>query len=796
MDVTFSAERGRYDLQEATTDASGQAVVTYFAGLNAGTDTLKARAAFAGHTEQTVTLVNPLGAQLNTRDAFIVGDEAVDGSVSYTRYDGTPIGMDYKTSAQVQMTGTGTRTATIGTLSDPNRAPILALYMNELNTRLAGDSDELGFDPGTSYQLVEDEVGLHHGTTTLNIELVNGSLLGGGKSYRFNGYSYIDIAADPQLNPAQSVGFRFDMRPLSNDASTLLDHGSGAHKVAYRANRITYSISTADGVVSVSSNPLALNQWHAVAGRYHNGNLELVVDGEVYSTSATGALAWGMSGIRIAGSYTGLLDSVKLYDWESQPLVTFDDGSLSKTLDLDTTPGMLTIQSTGQMNAQPGAALTTLRVAITTEGFDNYISLISKEGFKAIGREYMDTYNRNAPPIAYNNLGAPSASNLAANLGGQALDFFIPPAHAAFWNDWGDAWEAVKEAASWLIPYEDFVNLGKQLYYLATGDDRFNARELTFAALGVATVSPMMKPLRPLLNPVKRFITRYGNKPIIRHLGGVLGRATSEAVKGRTEKLLSLLPYLMIVAELAMDPEGLDTILMLVDSVKSADDVWTWIEYLTLPTDGWAGEAPPPVGATAYVEDTIQRSPLDFFIPVAYASTFKGKRLPIYKLKKLRKALEPLEHIIDSSEFEDLMPAVRAVVDAMKKTDMAKIRVLLHDPRTLTAAIATGGTAMRKLLRDMNSNLRISPLAMMAIITYIETRRGNCKGLVGCRPFVSKVNDKIPTLYGLAFLNALSADKDFIGRRENGAIFHLAMLALKHLTYELNEDEKQKVVSI
>jgi hypothetical protein len=41
VDVTFSAERGRYDLQEATIDASAQVVVTYFAGLNAGTDTLK-----------------------------------------------------------------------------------------------------------------------------------------------------------------------------------------------------------------------------------------------------------------------------------------------------------------------------------------------------------------------------------------------------------------------------------------------------------------------------------------------------------------------------------------------------------------------------------------------------------------------------------------------------------------------------------------------------------------------------------------------------------------------------------
>ncbi|MCU7843292.1 MAG: hypothetical protein KZQ93_05580 [Candidatus Thiodiazotropha sp. (ex Monitilora ramsayi)] len=448
------------------------------------------------------------------------------------------------------------------------------------------------------------------------------------------------------------------------------------------------------------------------------------------------------------------------------------------------------------MNTQAGAELTTLRVAITTEGFDNYISLISKEGFKAIGSEYMDTYSRNAPPIVAYNFGPQPSNSLVSDIGGKTLDFLIPPAHAAFWDSWSDAWEAVKEAASWVIPYEDFKKLGQQLYYLATGDKRFDAKELTFAALGVATIIPIMKPLKPLLKPVQGFITRYGNKPIIRHLGGVLGRATSEALKGRTDKLLSLLPYLMIIAELAMDPEGLDTILMLVDSVKSADDVWTWIEYLNLPTDGWIGDTPPPVEATAYVEDTIYKSPLDFFIPAAYASTFKGNRLPTAKLKKLSEALKPLKHIIDNNDFKDLLPAVRAVIRGMKDTDLTTLRKLVHDPRTLTTAIAVGGTAIRKMMKDLNSNMRISPLAMMAIITYIETRRGNCEGLVGCEPFVTSVNKRINTLYGLAFLNALSADKDFIGRRENGAIFYLAMLALKHLNYEITNDEKQKVVSI
>jgi hypothetical protein len=65
---------------------------------------------------------------------------------------------------------------------------------------------------------VKDEVGLHPGTTTLNIELANGGPLGGGKSYLFNGYSHIDVAADTQLNPAHAVGFRFGMRPMANDA--------------------------------------------------------------------------------------------------------------------------------------------------------------------------------------------------------------------------------------------------------------------------------------------------------------------------------------------------------------------------------------------------------------------------------------------------------------------------------------------------------------------------------------------------------------------------------------------------
>jgi hypothetical protein len=110
----------------------------------------------------------------------------------------------------------------------------------------------------------------------------------------------------------------------------------------------------------------------------------------------------------------------------------------------------------------------------------------------------------------------------------------------------------------------------------------------------------------------------------------------------------------------------------------------------------------------------------------------------------------------------------------------------VHKPQALLFAKAVGSNALRQIYRK-SKQLRMSPLTMTAIVAYLETRR-NCNLEVDgdkCIPLAEEVLKKLDDLYLKAVTGRLEAEKFGGLARESGGFFHLAMLALKHLEFEM-----------
>ncbi|MFS1439119.1 hypothetical protein [Shewanella sp. 10N.286.48.A6] len=86
----------------------------------------------------------------------------------------------------------------------------------------------------------------------------------------------------------------------------------------------------------------------------------------------------------------------------------------------------------------------------------------------------------------------------------------------------------------------------------------------------------------------------------------------------------------------------------------------------------------------------------------------------------------------------------------------------------------------------------------MAIVTFLEVhKQQTCNTVYAqCKPFPQQVTDELNKLYATAFASSLNDNVNWVGGREIGGAFHLAMLAVKQLSYELSGLETQKPIAM
>ena len=787
-------------VQEAmvVTDGAGHGTVQIMSPPNPGTSKLIVRAGFAGLAEKDYEVTPPFGVaqRMNTRQALVVGDKDAAGQMVHDRYDGVQIAFDYSVATDVMLTGTANESValTLGDLSDPNLAPLAAYAMTGFETNAAGiltAPDMTGLNPAIAE----------------NLTLAADHPLGvGGHSYKFNGDGKISVPNISAIARSTSIGFRVDVKPTATDVASIVDFGSGAYRVTYdSAGRIVYEVQTGDGAFSVVSAPLSVDTWHSIAGRYYNGTLELEVDGALYQAAVTGDIIYNNgTTLNVGEKFAGFMSGLRFYDWNSAHLMAFSSGGNTDSVVLDAGgSGSISVHSLGHMNdQQSGSAISLLRIAIISGDERKYVSVVSSELYGELGSYYIDNLAPDAPPI--NMAGITRDMRGGTRYAETAIDYFVTPAHAwdfsvSNFSKW------VGAAVSWVIPYEDIMMLGEQIYYLATSDSRFDPMQLALSAVSTLTVIPIAKPLKFVIGPLKSMLpfVKLANNKFIKSFASIVGGAVKRAWDSKSfQRIVDLLPMLIIAGEMMADPEARDGLLLIVKTVQSDDDLWAWFEYLRLPTDGWSGsEADMPELNLYASADTNVFSPatmlagvrpLDWLVSPAHASGMKGKRVGVVAIKELTHALGKLRSSFTSRDMSEIIDGVKGVTEALKKTDWSGLRRLAHKPQTLIFAKSVGKQAIVKLYKR-SKNIRMSPLTITAVIAYLETRKecGVDDGV--CQKLNGAVADKLVDLYKAGFTAALLSDVNAYGPRESAGFFHLAMVALKHLEFEAQKSMEEYV---
>ncbi|MBU2970119.1 hypothetical protein KO527_12225 [Pseudoalteromonas sp. C2R02] len=796
MQVVMHASAGKFKHGSRSTNANGELTLELYSGFHSLDNIeITARVGLV-KGDLAVTKVAPsIDNYADTSGTMLVGDETSNGYYEYDRFDGASLGLAYKTEANIMLHGSAghTESLKLGSLAEPNIQPIAAYIFNDNYEDKAVDFNQQ-----------------HHGVNN-HITLVADNPTGTGNSYQFNKQailnpanvwesSRVTVAQSEQFKPKNSVGFRLDIKP-SEYGGSIFDFEGGVQNLTLENDgHLTYSLFTKNGKATVSSDaPISLENWHTVAGKYHNGKLVLEVNGHLNSQDATGELAYSVTqrGLTIGENFSGKLSSFKAYDYDAQPLVTFEDGTTEKnyTFAADETLAAVKVISTGKLN-QNGEQASTIRVGLQTQSQNNFIGVISKQFYGQFASFYTETEQ----PPGY----PPVAMNYYKNYTPFPL---MGVAHAGFF-DWSfdDVWDNLKTAANVLLPFEDIKTFYEQVNYLIDDDKRFDPMELTISGIGVLTIVPILKPLIPVKNALKAFFRplKSSNPKFIKAIGRVLGRVGDDVLQGKYDTAFNLGLFMMLVGEMLADEEARAGLMVMINSIQSDDDFFAWLDYLSLPADGWEGDGEPPeVGLTAAVDlQPNYFSPLNGVIGVAYADRKKGLNYGRVKsaifARGLLRAARQLNGKGGKLKEGKLVDSVKNVTKYTKEAATKGERKIAFSPISLTGFLA-GGNALRRYITK-NNNLRMSPLTILAILSYLESRNVpvcDAEAIGNCIPLSAGIDNELEKLYVKAFTSSLNENIDKVGGKfENGHLFHVGMLAFKHLVYETTLRDEDRVTAI
>ncbi|MER2490309.1 hypothetical protein [Catenovulum sediminis] len=814
IEVDISATFGKVTEQIAITNEKGEVQVAIHTGFYPNDNAQVVATVGLSSLQAAQTIVNKKPGQIvSTHDALLIGDQLQAGQAQLQRFDGLNVGMDYAISRTIDIPGIKgqSHTLTLGSLLEPNLVPIASWGMHEV------DKDKI-------YALEHNNL---HPALINYAEPTRVHPNGVGKSLYFNRNAYLktedkdtgeknylpsslSVLNQTQLRPENGLGIRLDMRPglLKDESSNetfiqkggmLVDIAGGTQTLKLNdAFELEFTIHNGTGKHIVKSAPLSHDAWYKVAARYYQGQLTLQVNDTTYEQSTDGSdLNYSVTskGIVIGENYTGHLSRVKIYDWRSQPLVTFADGSIEKTLTYEQDESQtLNLVSTGQLHQQANSEISLVRVGFSQNQYQGFIGVMSLAHYEAVGTQMIATrIFENAPEYThYNN---PYNSNPYV-----PKIPFISQAHANWVVDWAvdNAYDIVVGAIGFLIPYEETISMFKQVYYLATGDEQFDSMQLTLDTLGVLTVFPLLKPVAPIVKTLRKIlpVVKKTNPKFIGALGGVIGKIGKKLMKGDLDSVISIAPFIVLAGQLATDEQMRASLMIMVKTVQSDDDLWAWIEYLNLPADGWEGEGEPPELEIVSNYSQIQYSPAIWGFNQAYAAPPKQKGKTVSS-SKFANVLNMLGRLFKNG---DDLAANRKILDGIKDvTESAKaggnigLRRAAFVPQVVAASSIIGSKLFRRI-RENIDNLRMPPLAIAATIMYLESRNvGECHSdFVGCRPLTDQIRDELPKLYRRAIWGFLSGSESVTHTttQQTGYLFHLAMVAVNHLKYEVLEKRR------
>ena len=319
--------------------------------------------------------------------------------------------------------------------------------------------------------------------------------------------------------------------------------------------------------------------------------------------------------------------------------------------------------------------------------------------------------------------------------------------------------------------------------------------------------------IRDRVRPLKIFFSRFGGTPYVRVVADVLGSAFQRMYKTRNlDAVYALVPYMLIIMEMREIPGAID---LMIEGVESTDDLWGWIDYLTLPIGGWEGDRPDV--AMLEIDDNSSIL-LDYFFGSAIAArTPRGRRVNGKEIGE--KILNAIRDVGDDFNGKDLTDTMKSVSSALRNPGALSIRSLASTRAMLTAGLIAGRAARNNWENFLKgkSSARIPAPLVLAILGYLatETKEGGKLSSDELKPEVFKlVASALVDITSSTTLDeenppsdekADAAEKAFAlnptflwhSGGAHGAMFHMAMVAYYTLTgTEIKHIEKERVVAL
>lgn len=777
------AENGRLTESSVTTDSNGQAQLTLIAPPNASTMKIKAMTAMQAPAEAVVTVkVPPVAPKLNHYRAKMVGDATTESTFTYTRWDSNVFNINKEISGSIEVSGSAGESITVnmGDIFAPNRLTQAAYWMNDISS-------------------VKDEVGFSNGRLD-NVTLSRDTRLSAGTSYELNqtltaSRVKIPDASRVQLN--NDISFVVDIKPSAS--GQVFNLGNGLTLDLQTDNTLRLNAKTDTGTyTSTQTTPLALDQWHQIAGSFSNNTLTLAVGDERIQTPVTGTLNYTAISINyldkpseqhelvMGEGYQGLMNSLKWFNLDSEPLTTFANNTETTTVTIDASgKSIVAINSTGNMLSF-GSQLPMQSVAIQAGIERQHIELISTATFEAMAAASLSGGLVAGAP-EFNLAALNEEATILAQMQSQysppsmlQSEALFPQAHAydiSFWD--------VAGIVGSLIGLDSIEVIWNQLGNMIAGRN-VDVVAFSIAILDVLTLFPPAAPLKAVTIPAKTAIKllRLGNTRAVKYLGGVLKKMYNKAKDRDFTLVYQGIAFFIIAADMALDAEARAGITEIAKMINSTDDFLALLEYFSLADDEI--ELPDTTTASLLDIDPLQEyAGLKYgLFPQAQAGVTKNIGRAIGKnLKKLKPYLDDLGPGQAAKVFKSFAKTVKEMPEP-QRSRFIKQAFNFTLVRAMFVATKRGFSPakLKDLLLGFNGQ-RIPPIALMTIMGYLEVELKEGRLFTTNAIGTDKAkNEKVLQSLMLQAVPALGSGKsnNKLITNAQGAAYHLMHTAVLH----------------
>ncbi len=503
-------------------------------------------------------------------EPVLVADQATNGTVTVDNGFGTNIDVPYVTSTEVTVTGKvgTTEKLSIGGLENPPIEPLLYYNLN----RVYGDNTV-----GDAYGVINATIG--------NVARDLESFDGFKGSYAFAADSNLKIPHHNALQKDNRIGFGLKVKPIA--AGVIVDYSATSQKLTLLPNnKIQYQVETSEGLYTVESSPIELDEWNSIGVRYDNGELALEVNDEKFTAIGAGALLTSTSGdsaATIGGDFVGSINEFKIIDWDYPLLATLPNGGIEMDVVFNSTTEKVVISSTNKMGTRPMGYL-------ASNPFNSpFHNALNNQLFpQAYAGERFNRF------LGQVKMQRQAVTYALVETGKWALVSSIGFSNGVIYGDTSTTAGIIGDIALGFMPFGDVRDIAIQEYYYVyntldnNGKPKYDETILYLAYIGLGADALMLSPAAPLgiaLNGAvagtktgMKLLDKLPGKKVLAQRFKEMAEAARDRDWTRFEAITrNTLPFMQLFAAVALDEDLRN---LLGSAIRSTADLDNWAKYL------------------------------------------------------------------------------------------------------------------------------------------------------------------------------------------------------------------------